>query len=305
MGGDLNEAPRGFALKLSAKGDYLRWREVKLQSALDLHQASLVEINDLANPSASERGEIVRRCAKTNMAIYQTPNANDDPDKVRIALVGFAKSMGLKIAETHRSAGKNAIVALTFSQHKEQKNYIPYSHKAINWHTDGYYNGPDRQIYAMVLHCVYPAANGGQNQLFDPDIAYIRLRDHNADFISALMHPEAMTIPENHEENGTLRPASVGAVFSFDPAGKLVMRYTARTRSISWRQDETTLAAAAFLKDMLEKGDELMQTIKLKAGQGVLCNNSLHTRSAFAPKDGNGHERLMFRVRFHNRIKGS
>jgi len=305
MGGDLNETPRGFAANLSVENDYLRWREVKLEQALKLHQAPLVEINNLANPSASERGEIVRRCAKTNMALYQSFDANKEPDEVRMALRGFAQNMGLKIAETHRSAGKNAIVALTFSQHKEQKNYIPYSHKAINWHTDGYYNGPARQIGAMVLHCVYPAKNGGQNQLLDTEIAYIRLRDHNPDFISALMHPEAMTIPENREENGTLRPASTGPVFSFDPAGKLVMRYTARTRSISWRQDKTTLAAVAFLQDMLEKGDKLMQTIKLKAGQGVLCNNSLHTRSAFAPKTGNGRERLMFRVRFHNRIKGS
>ncbi len=300
-----NKAQPGSNWDLSANEAYWRWREIKLGQGFDLHHAPAVEIQDLAKPSASERGEIVRRCAQTNMAIYQTASAND-PDKVRVALRSFAAVMGLEIAETHRSAGKNSIVALTFSQHPEQKNYIPYSHKAINWHTDGYYNGPGRQIRAMVLHCVYPAPSGGQSQLLDAEIAYIRLRDHNPDFIKALMHDEAMSIPENREENGNLRPTSTGAVFSFDPPGKnLIMRYTARTRSISWRQDETTLAAVAFLQNMLENGDELMQTKTLQAGQGVLCNNSLHNRSGFEPKTENGAERMMFRVRFHNRIKGS
>ncbi|VAW19007.1 FIG00779168: hypothetical protein [hydrothermal vent metagenome] len=302
---NLNETPQGFIWDLSNNDPYLRWREQRLEQSRDLHGAPLVEIRDLANPSAAEKGEIVRRCVQTNMALYQATTPVDDPDQVRIGLRGFAASMGLEIAETHRSAGKSAIVALTYSQHPEQKNYIPYSHKPINWHTDGYYNGPDRQIRAMVLHCFRPAAAGGQNQLLDTEIAYIRLRDHNPEFIAALMHPQAMTIPENMAENGTLRPVSVGPVFSIDPAGNLIMRYTARTRSISWRQDETTLAAVAFLHQMMEKGDDLIQTITLEPGQGVLCNNSLHNRSGFEPKTGNGVERMMFRVRFHNRIKGS
>ena len=56
-----------------------------------------------------------------------------------------------------------------------------------------------------MLHCVSPAADGGENGLLDPEIAYLRLRDENPEFIRALMAPDAMTIPANTEEGGENR----------------------------------------------------------------------------------------------------
>ena len=49
--------------------------------------------------------------------------------------------------------------------------------RAIRWHTDGYYNPPERQIRAMILHCVRTAASGGENRVFDHELAYLALRD--------------------------------------------------------------------------------------------------------------------------------
>ncbi len=174
----------------------------------------------------------------------------------------------------------------------------------MNWHTDGYYNGPDQRISAFILHCVRPAAKGGANRLFDPEILYIRLRDASPDHLCALMHPEAMTIPENREIDGSLRPASVGPVFYADPgSGRLQMRYTARTRSVSWRDNPATQAAEACLRDILARDDPLMVQVALKAGQGILNNNILHDRTDF--QDSPGTEgRLVARVRFHNRVTG-
>jgi alpha-ketoglutarate-dependent taurine dioxygenase len=67
----------------------------------------------------------------------------------------------------------------------ERKEFIPYTDKPIRWHTDGYYNIPERTVRGMVLHCVQSAASGGENQLLDHEIAYILLRDENPDFIRA------------------------------------------------------------------------------------------------------------------------
>ncbi|MBZ0130407.1 MAG: TauD/TfdA family dioxygenase [Rhodobacteraceae bacterium] len=290
---------------LESNRAYLAWRERKLDNYAQVLHAPAVRIADLANPSESERAELIERCRKTNLAIYRTDPANPDAMAVRRELRSFVDGFGLKIAERHRSAGEQGIVALTVTDAERQRGYIPYSRKAINWHTDGYYNAPDEQILAMVLHCVRPAADGGVSQLMDNEIAYIRLRDRDPALIEALMHPEAMSIPENAEPDGSLRPVSVGPVFSVGSDGKLTMRYTARTRSISWRDDATTRKAAAILQAILTGDDPLMLTAKLAAGQGVLCNNVLHNRTAFDPDTDQPSNRLFYRVRFHNRVKGS
>jgi len=119
-----------------------------------------------------------------------------------------------------------------------------------------------------------------------------------------------MSIPENREENGTIRPVSIGPVFSVNAgSGQLEMRYTARTRSIVWRDDATTKAAVARLQNLLCAGDPLMQTVTMQAGHGVLNNNVLHNRTGFDSNgDGVGTEpgsrRLVYRIRFHNRVLG-
>ena len=79
--------------------------------------------------------------------------------------------------------------------------YIPYTNKALSWHTDGYYNVLDKQIFGIIMHCVRPAAEGGVNSLLNPENVYIALRDENPAYIEALMHPEAMTIPDNIEKD--------------------------------------------------------------------------------------------------------
>lgn len=263
-----------------------------------------VEIRDLANPTLAERAELIKRCGATNAAFYASGRTGD-VNYVRNCLHRFTTALGLNIAERHRSAGTDGIVALREVNHGEQSGYIPYSRKRMNWHTDGYYNGADHKIRAMILHCVRPAADGGVNQFFDPEIAYMRLRDQNPGFIDALMHPRAMTIPENRDKDGNVRPVSIGPVFSVDAAtGDLMMRYTARTRSIIWRDDAMTARAVALLTSVLHSDDANIQTTKFQAGEGVLCNNSLHNRTAFDPEADADSNRLVLRIRFHNRVSG-
>jgi len=280
---------------------YAAWRSQKLGNAQQALQSGFVAISDPKNLTDSERDAIIERCKTTNIALYSTPPETDD-SVLRANLRAMADSLGMGLPEGHRSKGEKAIVALTVSNRPSQRGFIPYSRKALNWHTDGYYNAPDNTIRGFILHCVQDAMAGGVNQILDNDIAYIRLRDENPDYITALMHPEAMTIPETHEEDGTLRPASVGPVFWIE-GNDLIMRYTARTRSIEWRDDPTTQKAVAFLQNLLVKGDPLMLEAKLKPGQGVFNNNALHNRTAFdADEVGNNSRRIMYRVRFNKRI---
>jgi len=286
---------------LNSATAYATWRAQKLADAEKALNSGFIEISDPKNLTDSERNEIFSRCEATNIALYSTPPESND-STLRANLRAMAESLGMGDPEGHRSKGDKAIVALTVSNRPSQRGFIPYSRKALNWHTDGYYNAPDNTIRGFILHCVQDAMAGGINQVLDNDIAYIRLRDENPDYIVALTHPEAMTIPETHEEDGTLRPASIGPVFSIE-GDDLIMRYTARTRSIEWRDDQTTRDAVAFLQNLLIEGDPLMLEVKLQPGQGVFNNNVLHNRTAFDPNEvGNDSRRIMYRVRFNKRI---
>jgi len=290
-----------------ASEGYAAWRENKIAQASELlTETPFVEVGDIANLTQAEHDELYRRCDIANGVLYRDHAANTDPDHTSARLRQFADQLDLRIAEKHRSAEKDGIVCLQETESDGKKGYIPYSKRSMNWHTDGYYNGPDQPIRAMVLHCAHAADLGGENQFLDQDIAYIRLRDIDPDYITALMHPEAMTIPENDEGNGKIRPVSIGPVFAVDPeTGRLNMRYTARTRSIAWRDDPLTLEAVAALSQLLASNDPFIQTVRMQDGEGILCNNSLHNRTGFDARKTQASNRLMMRVRFHNRVKGN
>ena len=146
-----------------------------------------------------------------------------------------------------------------------------------------------------------PAATGGENRLLDHEIAYILLRDADPEYVKALSAPDAMTIPANATEGAEFRPARTGPVFSSD-AGHLHMRYTARTRSIEWRSDGTTRAAVQFLDRALDADSPYVFALRLSGGQGLVCNNVLHNRSAFTDDASPGLGRLVYRARYSDRI---
>lgn len=298
---DTSEIIKEFKwLDLEDADSYRRWRAVKLDLAERFLKLEPVAVKSLAEPTDSEASEIAQRCEAINFAHYVTDAAGNS-GIVAVSLRRFADRFGLRIAEKHRSAGEAGIVALQPSQEAGKRGYIPYSASALKWHTDGYYNAPEDRISAFVLHCVRAAGEGGENRILDPEILYIRLRDEHPEHLRALLHPQAMTIPENRETDGTTRPASVGPVFYPDPdSGRMQMRYTARTRSIAWRDDPATQAAQAGLRDYLDCGDPLGCKVRLDAGQGILNNNVLHDRTGFAA--GADSSRLLYRVRFHNRV---
>lgn len=283
---------------------YQAWRADKLAATERVLSEGPIKVGSLAEPTAEERNALMLRCRKVNFAWYSAPIIETDSEKTSIQLRSFTEKFGLNIAETHRSAGSDGIVALRVTDAPRQAGFIPYSNRRMNWHTDGYYNAPAERISAFVLHCAQQAASGGTNDLLDPELVYIRLRDHDPAFVAAMLHPQAMSIPENVEPDGQIRPVSVGPVFYPDPGtGRMQMRYTARTRSIAWRDDPTTLSAEAWLRDYLDRGDDLVFRVRLEPGQGLLNNNVLHNRTGFENSDTGG-TRLIYRVRFSNRVGG-
>ena len=194
-----------FALNAVLQDPFERRRERKLARYPRRTEDLIVEVRDPRNLSDSEAAEIRRLCAVANMAVYASPLA-DLADKDLARRLG--ERLGLARLHANPLADEDGISALEVAPEKSARGYIPYSNRRLLWHTDGYYNPPASRIRAFLLHCVRPAAAGGENRLLDPEIAYILLRDADPRYVEALSAPDAMTIPANEEDPAAERAAS-------------------------------------------------------------------------------------------------
>jgi alpha-ketoglutarate-dependent taurine dioxygenase len=276
---------------------YQRWREQKLSAAPASVNELIVEVRDPRSLTPNERTALAERIRRCNMAIYASPMHEADTDIPRLLGAQF----GLIHLDANWLAGEDGVSEIRVFDNGTRQHYIPYTNRPIKWHTDGYYNPPEREIRAMVLHCVRNASSGGENQLMDHEMAYLLLRDADPQHIQALMQADAMTIPERVDETDGVRAAQSGSVFSLDAHGNLHMRYTARTRSIEWKQDAATRAAVAALERLLTSNTPHIFHARMEPGVGLLCNNVLHDRSAFSD-DPSHPPRLLYRARYLDRI---
>ncbi len=297
----LRTAPRPSPFDPEQPALYAQWREWKLAEHPTDPRAIRIPVGDPLRLEPEEKARIVAACRRSNMAIVATaPGAVD-----RTAFWALARQLGLTRFDRNLCADEEAVSALEVRARGPAGEYIPYTNRRLSWHTDGYYNEEPRRIRAFLLHCVRPAAKGGENELLDPEIAYIYLRDENPDFVRALMAADAMTIPANVQDGHVVRGQFVGPVLSIEPdTGDLIMRYTQRSRFVHWRDDPTTQAAIGFLAELLRSDIPYKFRYRLAPGEGLINNNVLHNRSAFTdPPARPG--RLLLRARSYDRIAGT
>jgi hypothetical protein len=286
---------------LSDNDAYLRWRARKLQGFPRDLSALQVEIADPARPTEAELGALLQAVAKANMAVYQVP-----PETGKDGVTALGAHLGLTHLDGNLCADEDRITSLQVRDSGRRRGYIPYSNRPLQWHTDGYYNEGGRQVRAWLLHCRRAAAEGGENQLMDPEIVYILLRDADPGHIAALMQADVMTIPANVENGVLLRPAHSGPVFSVDPRdGALHMRYTARRRNIEWKPDAAVQAAVRALEAILASDSPYKLRALLMPGQGVVSNNVLHNRAGFRDDPQHGRTRLLYRARYYERLRAA
>ena len=290
----------GGPFDLGDEASYRAWRERKLAQRPRAPGELLVELRDPRALTRAERSALIERCARANLAVYRSPVRDEDPALPR----QLAAQLGLQRLDANWLADEDGISRIAVGGGTDgaegRGGFIPYTDRAIKWHTDGYYHPPERRIRGMVLHCVRPAARGGESHVLDHELAYIALRDASPRWVQALMAPDAMTIPARADAAGVARAAQSGPVFAVDPVdGQLHMRYTARTRSIVWKSDLATMKAVAYLEHLLAGSDDAL-ALRLEPGMGLVANNVLHSRSAFG--DDPASPRLLYRARYLDRV---
>ncbi|MFO1304802.1 MAG: TauD/TfdA family dioxygenase [Burkholderiales bacterium] len=276
---------------------YRAWRDAKLEGYPSSLDEVSIDVDDPRDLTEAERKALAGALGRSNFAIYRGRVHGEGKDVPR----ELGRQLGLTALDRNWLADDDGISSITVAARSIRGDFIPYTNRAISWHTDGYYNPAASRVRAVILHCVKPAAAGGSNRLLDHEVAYMMLRDDDPAHVAALMREDAMTIPARLEQGREVRAAQSGPVFSVDPAtGALHMRYTARTRSIAWSDDPAVTAAVARLERLLEAPSSPVHAITLGPGMGIVGNNVLHDRSGFT--DRPQEPRLVYRARYHDRI---
>ena len=278
---------------------YRRWRKCKLAAFMEGLSGATKRV-PIAEPQAlsdAERDALITQCRQLGFAFYRISGHGDKQTFKRLGA-----QLGL-----HTLLANNPCVdkeRISNIQAIPDSRYIPYTARALKWHTDGYYASGEDTVGAFAMHCIRPSKQGGENQYFDPEILYILLRDENPDYVAMLMHPQALCVPQNADELNLVgtHNARVGPVFALHPrSGELITRYTERRHYIIWRRDGTTKAARTFIKEALHTPSNYCITSRLDVGEGVVCNNVLHNRSSFYTRCGN-YQRLLYRARYYERV---
>jgi ferredoxin len=204
-------AVQGSPFDLADDDTYRRWRRWKLAHRLVDTAPLWVELADARKLTPDEAAALRLRIGRHGMALYRSPDLQADPGLPR----ALGAQLGLHRLDANWLADEDGIspIAVAREGHPARGDFIPYTDRAIRWHTDGYYHPQARRIRGMILHCVRPAAEGGETSLLDPELLYIALRDESPALVRALQHPQAMTIPARDDESGVARPAQSGPVF--------------------------------------------------------------------------------------------
>ncbi len=282
---------------LTNDADFRAWRDARLAVYPASRDDLGVEVRDLAAPTPAEREAIRERLSRYNAALVATAPTQVEPGSV----IAFGAALGLTRTDSNLFADEQAVSAITPGGDSARGEYAPYTTRALNWHTDGYYNPPDRQVRAWILFCRHQSSAGGVNGLLDHEVAYALLRDESIDHIRALSHPQALVIPANRQGGRELRAQSIGPVFSLI-GSRLHMRFSARPRHATWRSDAPTEAARAALTRLFSDAGSFMFRLRLEPGQGLITHNILHDRSSFDGETQAGPARLLYRVRYRDPV---
>ena len=286
---------------LENESNYQQWKKKKLEcyNARDSH--NIISVTQHADLSSQTMIKFALQFQAFNFAFFQIDNLEDEFSTRH--LLDFGRQFGLRRVHAGSDANSEGVTLLSALDSSDKRSrYIPYTSRALNWHTDCYYNSLDSRIDAFLLYCVNQAGRGGENFFLDPEMIYMQIRDIDPKLLIALMDSNIMEVPENISDKEVVRPAESGPVFIVDgETGRLNMRFSARPQNISWKTNALSIRAVKLVRELLEDSEYVTRQA-LESRQGIICNNVLHGRSAFEDSGSDKTSRLYYRARFYDLV---
>tara|TARA_B100001057_G_scaffold355537_1_gene357557 strand:- start:185 stop:1015 length:831 start_codon:yes stop_codon:yes gene_type:complete len=274
---------------LNAKSkEFMIWaaeKEANVPSSINDLTLVIEDINHIKSDEISKIKSLMKRY---NCCLYKSKTKL----KSKEDLINFTQCLGMKTYDVN-NIDNNAVCSITRNKVNDGKGYIPYTDKALNWHTDGYYD--EKPIYSWLLHCVVPAIEGGESHLLDHEIV-IRQYVLKHDDIELLERKNAFTIPGNIDAG---RLDTTSYICSDDNRyKKLHMKFSMRKENISLNDD--VKSAIIKMKKIIEDDcKKYYLTYKLSKNEGIISNNILHGRNSYKDDDN---MREIFRIRSYERI---
>jgi len=191
-GGQGQPEPLPDSLDVSGHGGYSVWRDRKLGWYPADSRSLVVKLRNPEAPDCAERAALAERLQRFNMAVYHCEGSAPDPLR---CIQGLERAFGLEPLAATGNGGMKAgakphiqVIEAHPGPGGCPDRYIPFTDKALGWHTDGYYYRAAKRVRAFVMHCERPAAAGGSNRLLDPEVLYLHLRDRDPELASASGH---------------------------------------------------------------------------------------------------------------------
>jgi len=286
---------------LDNESEYQQWRKAKLENYSLYDPLSVIKVAHDTELSLHTLRELAIQLQTFNFAFFEieaTGNEFSTSD-----LLKFGQQLGLHRIDANLGADSDGVTLVSVVDSSDKRSgYIPYTSRALNWHTDGYYNQVSSRIDAFLLYCVNQARRGGDNYLLDPEMIYMQIRDTDPELTAALMDPGIMVVPANVSYKRVVRQAESGPVFIVDSeTGRLNMRYSARPLNIGWKSHALSIRAVNLVRELLMDNQYIAKQ-KLKSGQGIVCNNVLHGRRAFTDGPAGEPSRLYYRARYNDAV---
>mgnify|MGYP001487845358 FL=1 len=271
--------------------EYDSWKNDKLSKFSSNIEDLMVEIRDPMEISSAEKYKCAEIISNSNLVFFEI---DKEPADIQQMLIMLSGQFGMRNFELMESSDDDGVTKIEVTDFNESKgDYIPYTNKALNWHTDGYYNDVSEPILSWLLFCQNNVIDGGINKFMDHEIVYI-LFNENSESIEELFNDNVFTIPKNKK---TGRPDISGYVFRF-LTEKLHMRFSMREKNIIW--EDKLRASVQLLKEIITKNDSYHVKHKLEPNQGVISNNVIHMRTSFTNQENEN--RLLYRLRSKTRI---
>ena len=271
--------------------DYKRWKDNKLGTFTKNLDELTVQITSPNAISKPEKSMVISLLENHNIVFFHIDRVKQTN---KSTIKNFASQIGLRNYELDSQSDEDGLTEIKDIKTTEKlSEYVPYTTKELNWHTDGYYTDQKNSVLSWLLFCKTSAESGGINKYLDHEIAYI-LFNNKSKRLEDLMLNDTCCIPENSITN---RKEVFNPVFMFKNK-RLHMKFSMRKKNIIWNKN--SLQAIDVLKSIIKDSSEYHITKKLDTGMGVITNNVIHMRTAFT--NSRNKNRLLYRLRSKKRV---
>ena len=276
-------------MKFTSKSyEFKQWASQKEDNIPSNIDDLKINLHDINHVSLEEISIIKDKIKRFNCCIYKSQQNL----LTQANLINFAKSIGMKTYDTN-NVHNSPVSSIMLLKPVKSINYIPYTNKKLNWHTDGYYD--EKPIFSWLLHCEEPAFSGGENYLLDHELVireYI-IKHGNLDSLS---RSDTFIIPGNADAG---RDETKGYICDINNKyKKFHMKFSMREKNMELNEQSKT-AFIRMKKIIKEDCKKYCITYKLSKNEGIVSNNILHGRNSF--EDGKVMRKL-YRIRSYERI---